>query len=126
MKPVYQTDLSSETGNCLAASIASLYDIDIHDVPFFGEDGWEFKMSKWAIKALGKIVVTARFNDHYPTDFLKDSYVIVTINTPGPAKRHAVIAKNGRIVFCPSQGSVDWEITKDMDPVYVIFGDYHT
>lgn len=49
MKPVNQTDTSKETGDCLRACIASLFEIDIETIPnFTALDGdWWRKMQEW-------------------------------------------------------------------------------
>ena len=47
MKPVDQTDFGPETGNCFAASIASIMEIPLADVPNLDPNNWFDEFNKW-------------------------------------------------------------------------------
>ena len=53
MKPVYQTKYHPE-GNCLQACLASIFDLDLEDVPEFGVgDDWYEKFREWCLEKFG-------------------------------------------------------------------------
>ena len=63
MTPVVQTDRSADTGNCFAASIASVLDLPLDEVPNFAGiygDEWEAGADRW-LAARGLRFVTVGF-----------------------------------------------------------------
>lgn len=52
MKPVKQTDTGQETGNCLQAAFASILELELHEVPDFGNmgDDWWLHLTDWFAK----------------------------------------------------------------------------
>lgn len=122
-KPTLQTKFNEE-GNCLAASLATIYGVNIKDVPFFDDENWVFDLSVWLGKTLGKFVVPVKLADKRDYEVFCDSLVITSINSDNPkVKRHVVITKNGRIVFDPMIGEVDRPLLQKMEPTYLIVGD---
>ena len=63
MKPVFQTIINGERGNCTAAAIASILEIELEDVPNFidayneagGEYGFSHYINKWLYPTHGLI-----------------------------------------------------------------------
>lgn len=106
MRPVYQTTFKGEvageeTGNCLAACVASILELDIADVPNFaaipGQDGW------W--KALYEFVFSYGFHlypvhpDHGAPE---GAYWIAVGKSPRGNYNHCVVAHGKEIVHDPS------------------------
>jgi hypothetical protein len=124
-KPTLQTKFDEE-GNCLSACIATLFDVAIDDVPVFAdyEYRWVEKMSEWMCDRFGKYAVLIRFPEVEECRLFNGSHVIACIKSPNPlVERHAVIAKDGRILFDPMTGFVDCCISDDLDPTFIVFGD---
>lgn len=95
MTPVKQTKFHTEAqnGNCMAAALASLLDLDIAEVPAFEDlqETWKRTLLAW-IDSLG---MTIRVQDHAP-----EGFAIAT----GPSNRgihHAVIVNNGAFAHDP-------------------------
>ena len=115
-----------EKGNCLQAVIATLFNIPIDDIPCFAddEDNWIYSMSQWMTKNFNKFVVSIKFVDPKEIKLLNNSLIITTINSPNPkVERHAVISKNGKIVFDPMVGGLNIKLTDNMEPLYLLIGD---
>lgn len=117
MKPIIQTKLSTLeiNGNCLAASVASLLNLNITDVPAFedyfdrldGDSAWHFPFMEF-LESQGYEFVGAghvdEINIYSPTD--TDGHFIVSGISPrqladGKTTTHAVIYKNGKMVHDP-------------------------
>lgn len=116
MKPVKQTKLYAadgpHAGNCLAACIASLFDLPLWMVPQFDEmfvrGDWRERMQAWSIKVMGaKLAYT---DDHAP-EKMPEFYI-----ASGPSPRgvhHSVIYSKGALVHDPHPSGdgirgVDW------------------
>lgn len=106
MIPIQQTRLGS-TGNCFEASIASLLNLSIDQVPDFGayeEDGtWMDKLNEW-LAPKGLAYFEARIARNEIDDFFrhKDFYHVIC----GPTVRstrihHAVVGRKGKMVHDP-------------------------
>ncbi|MCK4824620.1 hypothetical protein KA005_53200 [bacterium] len=117
MKAIKQTKLSTlkTNGNCLAASVASLLNLDITDVPAFedyfdrpdGDSAWHFPFMEF-LESQGFEFVGAghvdEINTYSPLDM--DGYFIVSGISPrqlddGKTTIHAVVYKNGEIAHDP-------------------------
>jgi len=124
-KPTLQTTWGDK-GNCLNACIATLFDVDIDDVPCFDEDNenWIFELSEWMRGEFGKYVCSVKFQSDDQAALLGDSLTIAGINSPNPdVERHAVITQSYRIVFDPMNGEVDEPITDKHAATFLLIGD---
>ena len=68
MKPVYQTIFGKTNGNCFAACIASILEMDLEDVPHFcrGDNPeWMFDLNEWLYQ-FGLGALTVAFQDEIP------------------------------------------------------------
>lgn len=109
MIPVYQTVFNGVTGDCLAAAIASIFELRLTDVPNF----MRFK-SCWAdeyVKFLGKY-------DLYPVQFKADKYDplsedeefklrgyhLVIVKSLRGDYNHTLVGLNGKAIFDPYPG----------------------
>ncbi|WP_425953291.1 hypothetical protein [Ralstonia pseudosolanacearum] len=98
MRPIDQTkhERTGQRGNCLAAALASILEIQINEVPAFEEmapGAWKEELFEWCA-ARGYLVVREQ-----ATLNLDEAYVLVGISEAGC--RHAVVASAGIIVHDP-------------------------
>lgn len=99
MKPVDQTKTldAGERGNCLAACLASLFELSIDQVPTLEElppGTWKVALADWAA-SLGKELVRRD-----PGQYHQDAhYIAVGFSSRG--NRHATIGLNGVVVHDP-------------------------
>jgi len=101
MKPVYQTKFGDGEGNCFAACIASLLEIDIDSIPDFYQlykNEWWLKFIEW-IEPFG--LTPIMLNDD-PTNKLPihNCYYLVGGMSPRGIG-HSVIYLNGNLVHDP-------------------------
>lgn len=99
MKPVDQTKTldAGERGNCLAACLASLFEMSIDQVPALEElspGAWKTALDEW-VSSLGKELVR-RDPDQYHHN---QHYIAVGLSSRG--NRHATIGLNGAVVHDP-------------------------
>lgn len=109
MIPVYQTKFHSQTtkGNCLAACIASLLELDIEKVPHFEDmdEEWLEELINF-LDSCGKLLLILYneedFKEHFSIDKLEDLYYIAVGKSPRDLSiRHSVIFKNGNLAHDP-------------------------
>jgi hypothetical protein len=99
MKPVYQTKFGDKEGNCFAACLASLLEIEIDSVPDFYalyRSAWYLRFQDW-LQQFGLVAVM--FSD-LPNDFPRNLYYLVG----GESERgilHSCVAYNEEIVHDP-------------------------
>lgn len=105
MKPVYQTKFGNKEGNCLAACIASIFELRLEEVPNFiegdtGNGEWHQKLWDF-LHSLEHDHVFYYIADPYkvPT-FPKGRYHIIGGISPR-GLLHAVVGFNGKIVHDP-------------------------
>ena len=105
MKPVEQTIFHTETtkGNCLAANIASILEIDIQTVPNFAESiRWEEHLQKWLQDnhKLKYVEVCITDTTRFALEWAECYHLI-----HGPSPRgdfwHSVVGHKGKMVFDP-------------------------
>lgn len=106
MKPVFQTRYGKENGNCFQAAVASLFELELKEVPDFcnehstATEEWYEAFVEW----LRKRGYTARciFENDLTVGNYKDCYLLVG----GKNKEginHCVIYKNGEVVHNPNK-----------------------
>ncbi len=123
-KPTLQTKFNNE-GNCLAACIATLFDVSIDDVPSdLDDDIWHFQISEWFSVTLNKFMLLITLDSSGVVALLNHSLCIVAINSPNPlVERHVVICQDELIVFDPMVGEVSNPLLSSMEPTYLIIAD---
>lgn len=124
MKKIFQTDHSSKTGNCVIACIASIFEIDINEIPNFWkktQDAFKFweMLNKWTTKNLNcKCIVVTRDKTH-KSDFYFEDLLCIGIYKQGN-NEHAIVWQNG-VIHNPS-GNLETE----QDPYFfVVFCPIH-
>ena len=81
MKPVFQTDLTAEHGNCYSACIASILEIPLENVPNISDYIWNIKMAEFIAKYGYNLLIL-------PMEYLKyfsrieGTYCIVSAKSP--------------------------------------------
>lgn len=112
MKPVRQTKYGPNEGNCLESCFASILEIPLSEVGYFGgDDVFEDNMAKWLAKR-GLIYVLVNGPDFMENEMLQamfaqgDVYHILEGISPrgGP---HAIVGLNGKPVFDPHAEGVE-------------------
>jgi len=123
--PTKQTTFNTN-GNCLSAVIATLFNVDISDIPVFADDEehWSVELSKWMSRKFDKYVVPMKLADPDDIFVFCDSLMITAINSPNPdVDRHAVITVGNKVVFDPMTGECNYPLTDDMNATFMVVGD---
>jgi hypothetical protein len=89
-------DPSGRPGNCLQAAVASLFDLDLEDVPHFAEsDGdWEAEFEAW-VETVGYRIVWRGPSGSPPAFGLAFGF------TNRSGERHAVVYRDGAMMWDP-------------------------
>lgn len=126
MKFIKQTKFGKE-GNCLSACLASFFNINIEGIPDFAEENiWCFDLSDWLNKKFSKFCVPINFEINGDEKLFQDSIMITCIESDNPdVERHAVLSKQGKIIFDPNIGEVSKKITEDLKPIFLIISDIY-
>lgn len=107
MRPVMQTSLTLQSGNCFAACVASLLDLPLSDVPNFavaGEDWWFKSFVAW-VGSRGLQACGARLPEEASRVPLETPCILGVPSTLLPGALHAVVGvatdKGWRILHDP-------------------------
>jgi hypothetical protein len=107
MKKIYQTKWDKDKGNCFQASIASLFELELNEVPDFCNEfkeydkQWHEEFNKW-LKRFGYCCLTVVGSEkviNLPE--LRDCYLLACVENKDGIN-HSVIYKNGKIVHDPN------------------------
>lgn len=105
MKGVYQSDYSPISGNCFAASVASILELDLAAVPNF-EDEAQFTDAQWFERwnewLAPRNLTFVGWDAH--ADWNPKGYCVLTVRPPGARSLHAVVALDGEPVWNPMPG----------------------
>jgi hypothetical protein len=98
MRPVYQTVIHGEStkGNCLRASLASIFELDIDDIPKFelmDKSAWKKAFVLW----LDSMGVELHEQESSP----QDNQFHLMIGESPRGVLHCVVAKNGVMIHDP-------------------------
>ena len=86
MTPILQTKFGND-GNCLAACIASLLEIDIDSVPNPHSENWQNELNEWLVENHGIYILTVGFFD-------KEIVPVALLSG-------YIIGRNGKVVHDP-------------------------
>lgn len=107
--------------DCLQACLASYFDIDINDIPDFGDNiSWNQKLSDWICCKFNKFYLPVKTTEY---SLLQDSIIICTVQSNCETGRHAVLQKNGKIIFDPMIGEVNVNIEPNHECTLLLFCD---
>ncbi len=107
MKPIMQTILTGRLANCFQASLASIFEMEIAQVPNFNEirdADWEIAYHKW-LEERGFAVIYC-----YEAGFSKArtskifGYHLITVHSPRGNFLHSLVGLNGVPVHDPFPG----------------------
>jgi len=99
MKKVFQTKFGYPNGNCHAACLASIFELNIDDIPDFGKrSNWYDNFIKWCVEALDLYPIDIDINK---SDIEPRGYYIVNGKSLNGDFRHSVVAKDGEIIHDP-------------------------
>jgi hypothetical protein len=105
MTPLVQTDLSRETGNCLEASMASVLDLPLAEMPKFEHDGdhdptyWD-KWEPW-LRERNLALHWFRVTDG---GWVPPGYALLN-SLIAEGLRHATVVLDGKVIWNPWPGS---------------------
>lgn len=102
MKPVFQTQ-TGKAGNCFSACLASIFEVDIAEVPNFFEvsdddEGWWAVVRDW-LRPRGFGVMFLQLNDPEHLKGFTGYFIVAGLSTRGIY--HAVVYKDGVLVHDP-------------------------
>jgi len=139
MKPIMQTDFTFESGNCMQACVASIFELPLDQVPNFnreGPDHYNTFISDWASE-FNMIALDIALTDDTLTLF-KDTHMIAIGDSPrspnyvhstsGPEEfqihhnhqKHACIYLNNEIVHDPHPDGTGIYLPQDFFTVFII------
>jgi len=102
MTPVFQTDRTATSGNCLQASLASVLEVPIETVPHFSRDESDETFYDavrcWLIREHGLTFMCfpdSFWSEHQPV------YHLISGKTPCGTE-HVVVARDGAVVHDPA------------------------
>ena len=101
MKPVHQTRFGYPDGNCLAAALASVLEIDIDVIPEFGiDDKWYERFSRYMVShhALQPIDIDA---PTIPDWMIPRGYYLINGRSPRGDFHHTIVGFNGNAIHDP-------------------------
>ena len=99
MKPVDQKTFGDPGGNCMSACIASLLDLSIEDVPYFGSEIEEYN-NNLDIFLLDRGLIAITFLNN--SDWVPKCFHIMGGRT-GMGASHAVVGVNGEMIHNPNR-----------------------
>jgi hypothetical protein len=103
MTPVTQTRVGEEVGNCFAACLASILDLEMADIPEFStdEDLWLHDVQQW-LATRGLYYVQMAPTDPGLQSAFENGTLYHTIEGTSPrGGQHACVGENGEIVWDP-------------------------
>lgn len=101
MKPVYQTKDNPIDGNCLAASLASIFENDIESYPeILDEPYWLDQINDHLIEKQGYYIAILRSDE--PENHIKGYHLVFGMNEKFQCS-HCMVGLNGKTVFDPSK-----------------------
>lgn len=109
---IYQT----RHNNCVAACVASVFELELSQVPDFDPMTWGEELVEWLLPK-GLCFVNIAFAHEY----VPQGYSLGTTKAGSafpPDYKHCVVCKDGKIVWCPKIGTVDG---MEMSDEYLIF-----
>lgn len=100
MISVYQTKFGGEEGNCLAACLASIFELPIEAIPDFGEDAlWFARFEAWMVENFGLQPVDLAISPL--SDWRPKGYHLICGKSPRGDFEHAIVGRNGEAVHDP-------------------------
>lgn len=101
MRKVYQKIYDRDRGDCFRACVASVFEMEIDDVPnFTDQEDWWREVQEW-LRHMGLTAYNFPITNGDASWHI--GYGIGSVQSPSYEDRgHAVVVKNGKIIHCPS------------------------
>lgn len=101
MIPVTQTTFGEGEGNCLQACLASILDVNIERIPWFGEDSsWTIRMNEWLFQ-FDIVAIQVDVDGFTIVDSNLLGYHIIAGPSPRGDYWHSVVGYKGKMVHDP-------------------------
>lgn len=109
MKPVDQTKEGHPDGDCLAACVASVFEVPLESLPDFApvNDNWWGALQKWIqLRGLMPLEIKAHGSD---IEALEDCWHLIAGLSPRGKFMHSVVGQRGELVHDPhpSRGGLE-------------------
>ena len=92
---------STESGDCMSASLASLLHLSIDEVPVFSGPDWLTDINKWLSKFGLAYIILSDFQDYEHTNGIKGCYHTVCGPSISKEANHMCVGLDGEPVFDP-------------------------
>lgn len=97
MKPVFQTRISPVDGNCFQACLASIFELELGQVPYYDTASWVSDYNAWLLQHYGLIMI----NLFEGVNIIPPVFCILSGQSPRFACNHAVVGKGLKMVHDP-------------------------
>lgn len=101
MKPVDQSRISYEDGDCLRACIASILELSLEDVPAYTNHDMHSRFAEW-LRQFNLSLMIVRLD---PDGFLPPGYHLIEGPSRNGKDSHVAVGLNGQIVHDPDPTS---------------------
>jgi hypothetical protein len=104
MNPVFQTKFGKPLGNCHAACLASIFEIELDSIPNFGHrSDWYLKFIDWCRRELQLTPIDIDIDDYENALFYKPlGYHLINGLSVSGDYWHSVVGLNGEIAHDPN------------------------
>jgi hypothetical protein len=108
MRPVDQTRFGGpsappdEWGDCFAASVASILEIPLSEVPpgLGTAEGWEVECNAW-LRRFGLAVVSFEWDTRWPREWPPEAWHLLAGRSPRGDWDHSTVGRKGQVVHDP-------------------------
>ena len=121
VKPIYQTIFGPENGNCLQATVASIFEEPLENVPHFCEgmrEDWQEVYDAWLQKR-GLQLMTVDARSCRRARWVPRGYHVIAGQSPRFDRQHAVVGLSGEVVHDPHPEAIGLDTEETWD-VFVI------
>ena len=122
MIPVMQTICNCQTGNCMQACVASIFELPLEAVPNFmmgGNDHFDTHLKKWC-DSIGVVAIDIAFNDQDAKANIFDCYTTAHVKDGPKDLWHAVVWFNDKLVHDPYPGGITFDSEPTLFTVFII------
>lgn len=94
--------------NCVQACVASIFELQLHEVPAFDAETWGDELSAWLEHRQLTMINIAFANDFPPERGIPKGLSLGAVATRSPrfpsSYKHCVVCRDGLIIWCPIEG----------------------
>uniref|UniRef100_A0A6M3L7U6 Uncharacterized protein n=1 Tax=viral metagenome TaxID=1070528 RepID=A0A6M3L7U6_9ZZZZ len=110
MIPIQQTICNFQTGNCMQACVASIFELPLEKVPNFmmgGTDHYGTHLQKWCDQ-FGIVALDISFKDESAESLIRDCYVIAVGKSPRIDDKNEDYPENYKKKYKDAKHGVVW------------------